>query len=130
MSVPLWCLFIAALLLVFTKVPVAIAQGRSGKGYDNAHPRAQQAALTGWGARALASHQNMIEGFPLFAAGVLVVLVTGTGGSLANVLCLLFITCRIAYSVLYLMNLATLRSLAWIVGFVCCLGLLLIPALG
>lgn len=129
MSVPLWSLFVAALLLVLTKFPVAVAQARSGKGYDNAHPRAQQAALTGWGARALASHQNMIEGFPLFAAGVLVVLVTGTSGSLANLLCLLFIGCRVAYSVFYLMNLATLRSLVWIVGFICCLGLLLVPAL-
>lgn len=129
MSVPLWSLFIAALLLVLTKVPVAVAQGRSGKGYDNANPRAQQAALTGWGARALASHQNMIEAFPLFAAGVLVVLVTGTSGSLANVFCLLFIGCRLAYSAFYLMNLATLRSLVWVAGFICCLGLLLIPAL-
>ncbi|WP_335598963.1 MAPEG family protein, partial [Halopseudomonas sp.] len=59
-----WCL---------PKSRLPLRRGRSGKGYDNAHPRAQQAALTGWGARALASHQNMIEAFPLFAAGVLVV---------------------------------------------------------
>ena len=32
MSVPLWCLFVAALLLVFTKVQVAIAQGAFGQG--------------------------------------------------------------------------------------------------
>lgn len=130
MSFPLWCLFAAALLIVLTKVPVAMAMARSSdKGYDNRHPRAQQATLTGWGARAMASHANMIEAFPLFAAGVLVAQVTLTQGSTINLLAGLFIVTRIAYSALYLMNLDKLRSLVWIVGFFCCLGLLLSPAL-
>ncbi|MED5492240.1 MAG: MAPEG family protein [Pseudomonadota bacterium] len=128
MSIPLWSLFIAALMLVLTKAPVAVAQSRSG-GYDNAHPRAQQAELNGWGARALASHQNMIEAFPVFAAGVLVVLTTGTLGVAANVLCIIFVLSRIGYTALYLLNLATLRSLVWGAGFVSSLGLMLLPLL-
>tara|TARA_Y100000758_G_scaffold271448_1_gene213898 strand:- start:1073 stop:1465 length:393 start_codon:yes stop_codon:yes gene_type:complete len=129
MSVPLWSLFIAALMLVLTKAPVAVAQSRSGSGYDNAHPRAQQAGLTGWGARALASHHNMIEAFPVFAAGVLVVLATGTLGAAANVLCLVFLLSRVVYTALYLLNLSTLRSLVWGAGFVASLGLMLLPLL-
>lgn len=130
MSFPLWCLFFAALLIVLTKVPVAIAMARSGdKGYDNRHPRAQQAALTGRGARAMAAHSNMLEAFPLFAAGVLVAQVTGMHGFTIELLAGLFIVSRIAYTALYLMDMATLRSVAWVVGFLCCLGLLLSPAL-
>ncbi|WP_339664309.1 MAPEG family protein [uncultured Pseudomonas sp.] len=130
MSFPLWCLFFAALMLVLTKAPVVVAMARSGeKGYDNSHPRAQQNALTGWGARAMAAHANMFEAFPLFAAAVLVVQVTGTIGTLANVLAGLFIVARILYTLLYLADRATLRSLVWGVGFISCLVMLLLPAM-
>lgn len=130
MSFPLWCLFFAALLLVLTKVPVALAMARSGdKGYDNAHPRAQQAALTGWGARAMAAHANMFEAFPLFAAAVLVVQVSGSIGMLANLLAGLFIVARVIYTLLYLGDRPTLRSLVWGLGFISCLVMLILPAL-
>lgn len=130
MSFPLWCLFFAALLIVLTKVPVAIAMARAGdKGYDNRHPRAQQAALTGRGARAMAAHANMLEAFPLFAAGVLVAQVTNLHGFTINLLAGLFIVSRILYTALYLMDMATLRSVVWVVGFLSCLGLLLSPTL-
>lgn len=130
MSFPLWCLFFAALMLVFTKIPVAMAMARSSdKGYDNAHPRAQQQQLTGWGARAMAAHANMFEAFPLFAAAVLVVQVSGSIGMLANVLAGLFIVARVLYTLLYLADRPTLRSLVWGVGFVSCLIMLVLPAM-
>jgi len=130
MSFPLWCLFFAALMLVLTKAPVAVAMARSGgKGYDNNHPRAQQAELTGWGARAMAAHSNMFEAFPLFAAAVLVVQVSGSIGTLANVLAGLFIVARVLYTLLYLADRSTLRSLVWGVGFISCLIMLVLPAM-
>jgi uncharacterized MAPEG superfamily protein len=95
MTFPLWCLFVAALMLVLTKMPVAVAMHRSSaKGYDNRHPRAQQAALTGWGARALAAHQNMFEAFPLFAAGVLVAHSSSLHGSTIDLLAGVFVLMR------------------------------------
>ena len=130
MSFPLWCLFVAALMLVLTKVPVAVAMTRiDKKGYDNNNPRTQQAALTGWGARAMAAHANMFEAFPLFAAGVLVTQVTNVQGTTVDTLAGLFILARIAYTALYLMDWATLRSVAWGIGFLSSLGLLLAPAI-
>ncbi len=130
MTFPLWCLFLAALLLVITKMPVVVAMHRSSTGgYDNRHPRSQQAALTGWGARAMAAHSNMSEAFPLFAAGVLVTQVANLHGSLIDLLAGLFILSRVAYTILYLLNWHALRSLTWMVGFACCLVLLLSPAL-
>ncbi|PKM04789.1 MAG: hypothetical protein CVV16_03615 [Gammaproteobacteria bacterium HGW-Gammaproteobacteria-6] len=130
MTFPLWCLFVAALLLVLTKIPVAIAMARSSKaGYDNRYPRLQQLALTGWGARAMAAHANMFEAFPLFAAGVLVVQATGSLGDSVNVMAGLFVVSRVLYSLFYLLDWHLLRSLVWGVGFIASLGLLLSPAL-
>lgn len=130
MSFPLWCLFVAALMLVLTKIPVGIAMARiDGRGYDNRNPREQQAALKGWGARALAAHQNMFEAFPVFAAGVLVTQVTNVQGMTIDLLAGLFIVTRVLYTVLYLIDLHAMRSLVWMVGFGCSLALLLAPAL-
>ncbi len=45
--------------------PVAFAMNKLD-GYDNKHPREQQSKLTGFGARALAAHQNCFESLPAF----------------------------------------------------------------
>ncbi|MDH4609427.1 MAPEG family protein [Pseudomonas sp. BN102] len=129
MSIPFWCLFFAALLIYLAKAPVAKAMREEGRGYDNRNPRAQQARLTGFGARAVAAHQNSIEIFPLFAAGVLVAQVTQTQGWFVDLLAILFIVSRVLYLFLYWNDKATLRSSVWVIGLVCCLLLMLSPAL-
>ncbi|RJG09672.1 MAPEG family protein [Pseudomonas cavernicola] len=129
MSIPFWCLFIAALLIYLAKIPVAKAMKEEGGGYDNRHPRAQQARLSGFGARALAAHQNSIEIFPLFVAGVLMAHVTQTHGNLVGLLAVLFVVSRVLYLFLYWNDKHQLRSLVWVVGLVCCLVLMLSPAL-
>ena len=65
MNTLLTCLFIAMLLPYLAKGPVAWAMAKAG-GYDNHHPRSQQAQLTGFGARALAGHQNAFESLLIF----------------------------------------------------------------
>lgn len=129
MSIPFWCLFFAALLIYLAKLPVAKAMREEGRGYDNHHPRAQQARLTGFGARAVAAHQNSIEIFPLFAAGVLMAHATQTQGWFIDLLAIIFIVSRVIYLFLYWNDKAGLRSLVWVVGLVCCLLLMLSPAL-
>ncbi|MCO6059308.1 MAPEG family protein [Pseudomonas sp. MOB-449] len=129
MSIPFWCLFIAALLIYLAKAPVAKAMSEEGKGYDNRNPRMQQARLSGFGARALAAHQNSIEIFPLFAAGVLMAHVTQSQGWFIDLLAIVFIVTRILYLFLYWNDKASLRSLAWVVGLACCLLLMLSPVL-
>lgn len=130
MSLSLWCLFIAALLVILSKAPAMRAMARMQGGYDNRHPRAQQAALTGAGARGLAAHQNTIEAFPMFAAGVIVAHVFAAGSSLAALLAVLFIVSRILYIGLYVANIATVRSLVWAAGYLASLGLMLAPVYG
>ncbi|MET1077296.1 MAG: MAPEG family protein [Pseudomonas sp.] len=129
MSLPFWCVFISALLIYLAKAPVAKAMQAENGHYDNHHPRAQQARLTGFGARALAAHLNSFEAFPLFAAGVLMAHVTQTQGYLVDGLAVTFVIARVLYLLCYWADLHWQRSLVWIIGLLCCLLLMLTPAL-
>jgi len=127
MTIPITCLILSALMILVTKAPVALAQAKEGRGYDNRNPRAQQSRLTGFGARALAAHQNMLEAFPVFAAGLLLALVAGVQGQWVGILSIAFVAARIAYSVCYWIDIHMLRSLAWGIGFGASLGLMALP---
>ena len=98
-------------------------------GYDNRHPRAQQAELTGWGARSVAAHLNGFETFAPFAAAVLLAHVAGARTSLVDVLAMVFVASRAFYVPCYIADLATLRSIVWTIGIVATLGLFLAPML-
>ncbi|WP_223569430.1 MAPEG family protein [Pseudomonas sp. BF-R-26] len=126
MSIPFWCVFISALLIYVAKIPVAKAMNEQG-GYDNHLPRQQQAQLTGFGARALAAHQNSFEAFILFAVGVLMAHTTQTAGWLIDTLAIIFVITRIIYLLCYWGDLAWQRSLVWFVGLVCSFLLMISP---
>jgi uncharacterized MAPEG superfamily protein len=126
MSIPFWCVFISALLIFVAKIPVAKAMNEQG-GYNNHLPRQQQAQLTGFGARALAAHQNSFEAFLLFAVGVLMAHTTQTAGWLIDTLAIIFVITRILYLLCYWADLAWQRSLVWFVGLVCSLLLMISP---
>ena len=126
MSIPFWCVFISALLIYVAKIPVAKAMNEQG-GYNNHLPRQQQAQLTGFGARALAAHQNSFEAFLLFAVGVLMAHTTQTAGWLIDALAIIFVITRVVYLLCYWVDLAWQRSLVWFVGLVCSLLLMISP---
>lgn len=126
MQIAIGCLIFSALMLVLTKVPLALEMAREGRGYDNRNPRQQQARLTGFGARALAAHQNMLEAFPIFAAGVLIALWSGATGSWLTGLSLGFVAARIGYSICYWADAATLRSVFWVAGYGASIGLMVL----
>ena len=127
MTLPLWCVFISAVLIFLARIPVGKAMNSDEGGYDNHHPRAQQAKLTGLGARALAAHQNSFEAFPLFAAGVLIATVTQTQGLLVNALAVIFVIARISFIIFYCADKPSQRSLSWFVGLLCSLLLMISP---
>lgn len=126
MTIAVGSVIFAALMIMISKVPVGIAQGRSEGGYDNHNPRDQQSQLTGFGRRALAAHQNTIEAFPLFAAGVVLALWAQAPMETVNMLCLVFAISRAAYVACYLLDIATVRSLIWFVGFVSSIWLMVL----
>lgn len=117
------CLFLAVLLPYFIKLVVGYFMKNEGS-YDNHLPRVQQARLVGMGARAVAAHQNGFESLLVFATAALTAMITNHLGEYIQLLAIIYIVSRIIYNVLYLMDLAVLRSLAWAVGFLSCLAML------
>jgi len=115
MTILIWCLFTAALLPYLAKGPVAFSMNKLD-GYDNNHPRAQQAKLEGFGARALAAHQNAFESLIIFAPAILLALATNTVTNSIEILAITHVVARIAYNLLYLFNIGTLRSIVWAVA--------------
>ena len=117
MTILIICLFIAALLPFIAKIPVAIAMHKLGR-YNNNHPRAQQTELTGFGARALAAHQNAFESLIIFAPAVLLAIATKNTGSFIEQLAITHVIARVLYNIAYLMDIATIRSIIWAVGLI------------
>ena len=124
MTVLLSCLFIAVLLSYFSKAPLVVAMKNSTGGYDNCHPREQAASLKGFGARAWAAHQNSFESLLVFAIAILAAVATNHTGRLVQILAVAHIVLRCVYHVVYLLNLATLRTSIWFLGLLCSLIIL------
>src|SRR6185503_9865910 len=80
-------------------------------------------ALTGWAGRAQRAHRNMLENFALFAALVLVAVISGRTNATTLLGAQLFLWARLAYAVIYLAGVPYLRTAAWLVSIV---GLVLI----
>ena len=111
------CLLLAA---VFPLVLAGLAKfgGKQlGVDYDNAAPRQSLARLAGWPQRANWAQQNSWEAFPVFVAAVLMALQAGLDAGSVALWAWIFIAARVAYAACYLLDLATLRSLCWAVGF-------------
>lgn len=126
MTTPLWCLVIVALL----PYPLSFLGGyfrmRQLGALDNKHPRQQAAKLEGVGARAYAAHANAWEALALFTAAVAVLhfanLEAARSATAAN-LALGFLATRILHAAFYIANVDALRSLVFVAGLGCVIGL-------
>lgn len=124
MNLSYWCILIAGILPVVT---VAIAKwGR--RDFDNAEPRQWMEKQQGLRRRADSAHLNHFEAFPFFAAGVLVAQQLNADQDSINMLAVTFIAARIVYTLLYLTNRPTMRSISWVIGYIAVIGLFLLPA--
>lgn len=123
MTILLLCLLTMVLLPYLAKIPMAIAMNQLG-GYDNNYPREQAAKLHGFGARAAAAHQNSFEALSVFSVAILAAIATQHTSFSIQCLAVFYILTRFVYHALYLMNLATLRSLVWGIGYLTCLFIL------
>jgi len=123
MTLALWCVLVAGLL---PYVATGIAKG--GTRFDNHDPRAWLAQQHGYRRRANAAAMNAFEAFPLFAAAVLIAQLLRGPQPHADALALGFIALRIAHLVCYLADLATLRSVVWVLGVGCVVGLFVVAA--
>jgi uncharacterized MAPEG superfamily protein len=80
-------------------------------------------ALTGWPRRAERAHHNMLESLVLFAALVLIAVVTNKTNSATLLGAQLFFWARLAYALVFIAGIAWLRTLVW---FASMLGLVII----
>jgi uncharacterized MAPEG superfamily protein len=80
-------------------------------------------ALTGWAGRADRAHNNMLENLVLFAALVLVAVVSSKTNQTTLLGAQLFFWARLAYAVIYLAGIPWLRTGVWLVSII---GLVLI----
>ena len=113
MTIAYWCV-LAAGLLPF----VAITFAKWDKSYlrGNVAPREWEARLQGMQTRAHAAHLNSFEAFPLFAAGVIIASLCKAPQPTIDGIAIAFVVTRLVYIACYLGNLATMRSVVWVVG--------------
>ncbi|MBE0352437.1 MAPEG family protein [Pseudoalteromonas lipolytica] len=123
MTTLILCALIAVLLPYLAKAPVAFAQNKLA-GYDNKHPREQQSKLTGFGARALAAHQNSFESLIVFGVALAVVMSTNNVYHVTETLAIMHVVSRVMYCIFYYINQDILRSLVWLVGYVCAVAMI------
>ena len=117
----IWAMVVASLL------PLAMALTAKAIGgfnlADNAHPRNFLQETTGVAARANAAQQNSYETLPVFLAAVLVAMLFFVPQLIINTLAWLYVLIRIGYCAAYITNLATFRSILWVLSIACCLML-------
>ncbi|QEZ47433.1 MAPEG family protein [Cupriavidus oxalaticus] len=123
MPIAFWCVLLAGVLPLAT---VAIAKA-SGPGFDNHDPRGWLDKQSGRARRADMAHRNHFEAFPFFAAAVLTASFLQAPQARIDELSMVFILARILYTVCYLTDRATLRTLCWTIGYLSVVGIFLLP---
>ena len=76
------------------------------------------APCSGWAGRAYRAHHNMLESLALFAALVLVAVVSQKTNATTLLGAQLFFWARLAYATIYVAGIPWLRTLAWLVSVV------------
>ena len=93
---------------------------------DNQNPREFLAKTSGLAARANAVQQNSFESLPLFLTSVLMAEYLVTPAVITYYLSIAYLVLRLLYGLAYLANLATLRSILWLLSMACPILLLLL----
>ena len=126
-TIAYWCVLVAALLPI-----VCAGLAKSGKmttppregGYDNNNPRGWLAQQTDWRGRANAAQANTFEALPFFFAAVIVAHALQAEQARLDILAITFIVLRMVYIVMYVADMAKLRSVGWALGFLVNVGIL------
>jgi uncharacterized MAPEG superfamily protein len=128
MSTPLWCLVIVALLPYLLAGLGGYFRTRQFGVIDNQEPRTQYLRLTGAGARVWAAQLNAWEALGLFTAAVVVTGMAHADPGKVTLASLIFVVTRVLQPILYLAGLATLRSIDFIIGLLCCIYMFVLAA--
>jgi uncharacterized MAPEG superfamily protein len=118
MSIAYWCVLGT---IVYPYIFTTLA--KAGTGFDNHNPREYCQRLEGWRKRAYWVQLNCFEVNPAFFAAVIVAHQLQVSQLMIDRLAIVFVLSRIVYAVAYIIDLATLRTLFWIIGFGCVISL-------
>ncbi len=126
MATALWIL-LAAMLMPIICGGIAKFSGGNDR-YDNANPREWLARRTGYQARANAAQANSWEALATYIAGLAAAFIGGVDPASVGLIASIFLVFRIAYVACYVADLATFRSITWLVGFGSCVCLIAMGA--
>ncbi|MDP1685060.1 MAPEG family protein [Hydrogenophaga sp.] len=120
LTVAYWCVLMSSVLPIMcaglAKWGMFTTPRRQG-GYDNNLPRQWLARQTDWRARANAAQANSFESLPFFIGAVIIAHQLGASQLRLDVLAFLFIVLRLLYIMMYVADLATVRSVLWALAF-------------
>jgi len=129
LTVAYWAVLVAALLPIacagLAKWGMFGVPRRQG-GYDNHDPRAWLARQTDWRARANAAQANSFEALPFFIGAVIIAHQLQAHQTRLDLMAFLYVTLRMIYILLYVADLATLRSVVWVLALAVNIGILFV----
>ena len=112
MTIAYWCVFVSILMpTAFTLIAKMTSKDYGFKA--NHHPRDFLESLSGFRKRAHWVQLNTFESIPAFMAAVIIAHQQSGNQSHIDMLAMAYIALRIVYGVLYIADLALLRSFAW-----------------
>ncbi|WP_425998733.1 MAPEG family protein [Caulobacter sp. DWR1-3-2b1] len=117
-AIELQLLAVAVLIgLVHLLWASAAAQPQRGLKW-NVGPRDEPVVLTGMAGRLERAFANFRETFPLFAAAVIVVYLSGRIGFVSAHGALIYVVARAIYMPLYAFGVPVVRSIVWLISFI------------
>ncbi|KAI9295478.1 hypothetical protein K502DRAFT_315727 [Neoconidiobolus thromboides FSU 785] len=119
--------FILFLAWFLCMIPVRIAQWKANDGFDINNPREQYKTLPGFAQRALYAHNNINEGFVWFAFSILANKIGNGNETAAALLALIYLITRLIFIPAYIFDKASIRAVAFIIGFLANLILFIVP---
>src|SRR5688572_26618870 len=122
MTIAYWMILAAAFVPYIGTAYSKFAAG-GGRTYDNHAPRAQVDALPPQRRRAYWAQLNGFEAFPPFAAAVIVAHLAGASQPTIDALAVSFVVLRVIYTMLYIHDKPTARSVVWAAALACVVSL-------
>lgn len=123
MTLELWMLVMAGVLVIVQGLLVGAAKNKQNDFKGDNFQRDECKELTGWGGRAERSLHNYYEYLPLFAILIIAAHITGANNDMTRIGAELFVVGRLLHPYFYIRGPGPLRSVAWLVAVV---GLILI----
>lgn len=125
MTIAYWCV-LTAIILPYILAAIARLPGLTLE--RNLIPRIVSDDLSGVRQRSLWAHQNALEVIAPFVAAVVIAQILKVPQSTIDTLSIAFIGFRVAHALAYMANLGVLRSLMFLGGMGCIVGLFIAAA--